>query len=265
VKSKALYSSIFTRHAAAYRERHQQIKSVGRNRALELLNVQPGERVVDLACGPGNVSRVLTAAGAQVVGIDLASGMLRLAVQDVPEAYFARMDLEDLALSRSSFDAAFCGHGFQFVPRLDRALGEAHRVLRPGGRLAASVPSRRAGKALDDLIGPLANCWLNPRVRPVDAGDRSLLEDPESFERAARAADFTQVRAEWVQTTSRWENAASYVRLQSSWWDMAARMEGVAPERVSAYEEQLREVLEERFGKGSFETAGLDVVLYGVR
>jgi SAM-dependent methyltransferase len=265
VKSKDLYSGIFSRHAAAYRERHRQIDSRGRNRALELLAVEPGERVVDLACGPGNVTRRLVSAGASVIGVDVAPGMLALASRDVPEADFALMDLERLAFTDGGFDAALCGHGLQFVPRLDMALCEARRILRPGGRLAASVPSRRGGRALDDVIGPIADRWLKPRPRPVDAGDRSLVEDPDVFAAAARAAGFGEARAERVETESHWQDPATYIGLQTSWWDMASRMEGVSPDRILAYTTELKTRLQERFGDGPFDTAGLDVVLYAVR
>ena len=118
MRATELYGGIFSRHAAAYRARHRQIRSEGRERALELLAVQPGERVLDLACGPGNLSRRLAAARGWVVGVDIAEGMLALARSDVPEAAFARTDLARLGLAGAAFDAGLCGHGLQFLADL---------------------------------------------------------------------------------------------------------------------------------------------------
>src|SRR5207248_944950 len=134
LKARDLYSAMFSRHAGAYRARHQQIVSLGRLRAIELMGPRPGERVLDLACGPGNTTRHLVDRRARVIGVDIAPGMLELARMDVPEAVFVRGDLEQLPLREVSCDAAFCGHGLQFVPDLLQALREARRVLRPGGR-----------------------------------------------------------------------------------------------------------------------------------
>ncbi len=74
MKAKQLYPGVFSRHAAAYRERHLEIESRGRLRAVELLDLQAGELVLDLACGPGNVSRMLLRAGVRVVAVDMAPG-----------------------------------------------------------------------------------------------------------------------------------------------------------------------------------------------
>jgi SAM-dependent methyltransferase len=265
LKAKDLYAGVFSRHAAAYRARHRQIVSRGRMRAIELLAPRAGERVLDLACGPGNVSRHLVGAGARVIGIDVAPGMLELARADVPEAMYVRGDLEWLPLAERSCDAAFCGHGFQFVPDLPRALREARRVLRTGGRLAASVPAQRPVAGSEEVIGSIADRWLNPRPTPIDAGDRAALEDPEAFAGAAREAGFRVARGEHVATTARWESPAAYVSLCTSWWDTAARMEGLPRSRIDGFETELREALEARFGPGPFETPGADVVLFAVR
>ena len=264
MRSSELYGGIFSRHAAAYRERHRQIRSEGRQRALELLAVRPGERVLDLACGPGNLSRRLSAVGGRVVGVDVAEGMLALAHADVPEAVFARMDLGRLGLAARTFDAALCGHGLQFLADLAGTLREARRILRPGGRLAASVPVQRRGEAIDELIGPLSARWLNPPPRPVDAGDRRLVEEPAALRGQALEAGFREALVEQVATAAEWSSPAAYVSLSTSWWDVAARMEGLPAHRVRGYEEELRAALESRFGAGAFQTSGLDNVLYAL-
>src|SRR2546430_11296212 len=153
MKSKELFPAMFSRNAAAYQQRLNGImargEARGRQRVIELLELRPGMRVLDLACGPGTLSKPLAALvepDGELVGVDLAEGMIELARgQGIRNARFEVMDIEQLSFPDASFDAAACGHGLQFVPHLKGALAEARRVLRPGSRLAASVPlgSRR--------------------------------------------------------------------------------------------------------------------------
>ncbi len=133
MKSKDLYPSIFSRHAQAYDRRLDQImasgEARGRQRVLDLVDARPGMRILDLACGPGNMARRLAAAvapGGEVVGVDLAPGMIEVARSvALPNARFELMDIEELSFPTASFDAATCGHGLQFAPHLDRALWQS--------------------------------------------------------------------------------------------------------------------------------------------
>ena len=94
---------------------------------------------------PWTLTRVLAgqvSPGGEVVGVDLAAGMIGLARASAPaNVRFETMDMEQLGFADASFDAAACGHGLQFATDLARALSEARRVLRPGGVFAASVPA----------------------------------------------------------------------------------------------------------------------------
>src|SRR6202171_6200834 len=132
MKSKQLFPGVFSRHAVDYNRRLEPImahgEARGRLRVLELVDAQPGMRILDLACGPGTLTRRLAAhvsPGGEVVGVDLAPGMVQLAqAVRTPDARFEVMDIEQLSFSDASFDAAACGHGLQFVPHLGAALRE---------------------------------------------------------------------------------------------------------------------------------------------
>jgi ubiquinone/menaquinone biosynthesis C-methylase UbiE len=108
VKSKELYPPVFSRHALAYQSRLEEImsrgESLGRLRALELVDARPGMQVIDLACGPGTLSRRLAAMvspGGEVVGVDLATGMIALArAMAISSARFELMDIEHLCSTR---------------------------------------------------------------------------------------------------------------------------------------------------------------------
>ena len=112
-----------------------------------LVRPAPGERVLDVATGPGVVAieaaRAVGPAG-RVVATDLAPewGAIlaeRAAAAGVGNVEFRVMGAEELALPDASFDVAICQFGLMFVPDPVRALREMRRVLRPGGRLGVAV------------------------------------------------------------------------------------------------------------------------------
>lgn len=102
---------------------------------LEACDVAQGTQVLDVACGPGYVSGAAAAMGAETVGVDLAENMLRLASENFPELTFQSGDAEDLPFPDRTFDAVLINFGILHFPDADKALAEAHRVLRNGGRL----------------------------------------------------------------------------------------------------------------------------------
>ena len=133
---------------------------------VALAALQPGERVLDLACGSGLVARHAApqiGATGQVTGLDINAPALDIARSLPPPAgapiawvqgSATAMDLPDAA-----FDVVLCQQGFQFFPDKPAALREIHRVLAPGGRLLLSVwgpPSPyilALGEAVERYVG----------------------------------------------------------------------------------------------------------------
>jgi ubiquinone/menaquinone biosynthesis C-methylase UbiE len=236
VKSKQHIPSVFSRHALAYQQRLEAImlrgESAGRMRALLLLDARPGMRILDLACGPGTLSRRLAAAvspGGAVIGVDLAPGMIELAeALHLSAAHFELMDIENLAFNDASFDGAICGHGFQFASDLPRALSEARRVLRPGGRLSASVPIGSYGEAVWIRLYAVIDKWVAPAPEAVDqAHTRETVQDAGAFQQAALDAGFESALVELVEEEVLWASAEQLVRSFMGWVDCAARIEGM--------------------------------------
>jgi ubiquinone/menaquinone biosynthesis C-methylase UbiE len=229
VKAKQVFSGVFSRHARAYQERVtgpvRRREAKGRLLVIELLGVSPGERVLDVACGPGTVTFPLAeAVGGQglVVGTDLAEGMLRLARQQAPpNVGLAVMDAEELAFPAGSFDAVACAHGLQFCPDLSRALAEVARVLRKGGRFAASFPAssadRHARRLLDEVFAGLPP--------PPDVPDRvatlETLKDAGRTRQAARRAGFVKVEVRHVAEVITYSGPEDLVSRTFGWWDCA--------------------------------------------
>lgn len=119
-----------------------------RERAADLAAIGPGDCVLDVATGTGDLAielsrRVLP--GGEVVGSDFAEGMLELARAKAPGITFEQGNALDLPYEDDSFDAATVGFGARNFSDLARGLTEMARVVRPGGRvvvLEITTPSR---------------------------------------------------------------------------------------------------------------------------
>jgi SAM-dependent methyltransferase len=112
-----------------------------RRRALLLAEARRGERVLDLGCGAGRFVAALRDHGADPVGVELAAAALERARRNVPGA-----DLRCLAgdgslpLEHGSVDLVWCSEVLEHVADTEHLLLEVRRVLRPRGRLLATVP-----------------------------------------------------------------------------------------------------------------------------
>jgi demethylmenaquinone methyltransferase/2-methoxy-6-polyprenyl-1,4-benzoquinol methylase len=112
-----------------------------KRRVAAMSGAAPGMRVLDLACGTGDIAFETASRGARVVGLDITHGMLTIARRK-PEASrygvaFVAGDMGALPFPPASFDVVTTGYGLRNVPSLDVALTEIHRVLRPGGTMVS--------------------------------------------------------------------------------------------------------------------------------
>jgi SAM-dependent methyltransferase len=102
---------------------------------LDATGVAQGMDVLDVASGPGYVSAAAAARGARTVGLDLSENMVRLAAGNNPGLRFQAGDAEELPFPDRHFDVVLINFGILHFPDADKALSEAHRVLKPGGRI----------------------------------------------------------------------------------------------------------------------------------
>ena len=107
-------------------------------RLVALAEVRIGTAALDLACGTGDIAFELADRGARVVGLDLTHRMLELAQArntSGNRVRFVTGDMMALPFPDASFDLVTTGYGIRNVPRIEPALAEIRRVLRPGGLL----------------------------------------------------------------------------------------------------------------------------------
>jgi demethylmenaquinone methyltransferase / 2-methoxy-6-polyprenyl-1,4-benzoquinol methylase len=124
--------------------------------------VRPGNRVLDAACGTGDLAIADQRAGAaHVTGLDFSEQMLARARRKTADVEWVQGDLLALPFEDGSFDAATVGFGVRNVDDLSLALRELRRVLRPGGRLAILEITQPRGP-----LKPFFSLWFD-RVVPL--------------------------------------------------------------------------------------------------
>ena len=164
--------------------------------------VHPGDRVLDAACGTGDLALADLRAGAgAVVGLDFAEQMLERARRKSAAVEWVRGDVLALPFDDGSFQAATIGFGLRNVSDLEAGLRELRRVLAPDGRLAVLEITSPRG-----ILRPFFSLWFDrivPLLGKVLPGGRAYTYLPASVRRFPGAEDlaalmtsagFSQVR-----------------------------------------------------------------------
>lgn len=170
---------------------------------LDAAKVGADMRVLDVASGPGYGAGEAAARGARATGLDFAPAMVTEARKNFPDAEYIEGDGEDLPFDDESFDAVICPFGILHMPEPDKAIAEAFRVLRPGGRYAFTVwatPEKHEFFALvmgaiqehGDMDVPL------PPAPPI-----FRFSDPDESRAALEAAGFTGAEVREIPLTWR--------------------------------------------------------------
>lgn len=125
-----------------------------RRLTVRRLGIGAGDRVLDLACGTGDLAAEAASLGAKVIGIDFSSGMLAVAKARAVKCRLVRADALRLPLRNASVDAITSGFALRNFTELEVVFAECARVLRPGGGLAfleVDIPARRLVRAAHGL------------------------------------------------------------------------------------------------------------------
>ncbi len=179
---------------------------------LDALRVNPESRLLDVSCGTGHVAAAAAAAGASVVGVDFSSEMLSGARRLHPTLDFRLGDAEELDFPDESFDAVAINFGMLHFQHPERALAEAHRVLRPGGRAAYTVwaPPDQS-RAFEVVYGSIRD--YGTLEVPLPPGPPFFrFSDPEESRRVLLETGFREPRIESIRLTWRLSSAAVLLR-----------------------------------------------------
>ena len=231
-------------------------------RLLELSAPRPGERILELACGAGGLglaAAALVGAGGEVVVSDVAEEMTRIAERRAREAGLdnvrARvLDLEEIDEADATFDVVLCREGLMFAVEPARALTEIHRVLRPGGRFAASVwASRERNPWLAVVMDAVAAEVGSPMPPPGLPGPFAL-EDADRLRGLVVDAGFAAAELSELSVPL---HDVSF----DEWWTRRSSLAGPISVRLAAMSDEERARLSSRLREAvrPYESgAGLD-------
>jgi ubiquinone/menaquinone biosynthesis C-methylase UbiE len=161
---------------AKYAE-HEAVKFISRQ------NIKPGMRVLDVACGTGNLAIPAAKARATVTGVDIASNLVEQARERAKsegvKIQFDEGDAEELPYSNASFDVVVSMFGAMFAPRPDRVAAELVRVCRPGGQIALAnwTPDGFVGQMFKTTSKHLPPPPPDAPVPPVLWGDKVTVRE----------------------------------------------------------------------------------------
>lgn len=144
-------------------------------KVLNQLNLTEEDSLLDAGCGSGLFSHMAIETGAEVTGVDAAAGLLKVARSRNPQNNFLEEDLEALPFKNNSFDVVTGFNSFQYAGSFEKALLEAKRVLKPGGKLVLGIwdkPELSDGTTILKAIGSLL-----PPPPPGTPGPFALSED----------------------------------------------------------------------------------------
>lgn len=205
-EKRAVVEAMFDRIAPRY-DLMNRLMTFGvdrawRRRTIAALALEPGARVLDLACGSGDLAAEAERAGARVVGIDCSAGMLRRARARGLACGLVRGDALALPLADGSVDAVVSGFALRNFVDVPGALAESARVLRAGGRLALLEVDRPAGALVRfghglyfRRIVPLLGALLSDRAAYAYLPASTVyLPDEATLTALLDAAGFTRVR-----------------------------------------------------------------------
>jgi ubiquinone/menaquinone biosynthesis C-methylase UbiE len=216
---------------------------------LDSLYLQPGEAVLDVACGPGSVSRpaaIAVGRGGRVTGIDLSPAMLMIAQAKPVLSSAAPIDYHEatadqLPVADADFDVAVCQQGLQFFSNPAAALAEIRRALRAGGRLGvavwAEIEQAPPFAALADAIREAAGDELAERYRSGPWG----MPDADQLRELLERSGFDDVRVTQRALPVAFESAAQLASILVA-SAIAADLDALSAKR----QDQLAQALERR-------------------
>ncbi len=194
--------------AEAYEAHHGFVWEYGRD-VVALLDPRPGERILDLGCGGGQLSVVIAGSGAVVTGVDADPGLIRLARDRAEHLRWVEADIVGLDLGEE-FDAVFSNAVLHWLSDPGGAASVVARHLAPGGRFVAEFGG--FGNCAS-LIAAITSVHPDPRIRhpwyfPTEEQYARVLEqaglEPEIIVRFSRPTRLDGGPSGWVTAFGGW-------------------------------------------------------------
>ena len=184
--------------------------------ALDLLDPHPGERILDVGCGDGTLTKKIAARGATVTGIDNSLEMIRAAHANGVDALV--VDAADMHFDRE-FDAAFSNAALHWMRDKDAVARGIFRALKAGGRFAGEMGGEGNLKMLREALDE--ELVIRGYVPPLDASN--WYATPEEFSAVYEAAGFGEIDARLIERPTTIEHGVAewVTTFRRGWLDRA--------------------------------------------
>jgi SAM-dependent methyltransferase len=196
---KAFEAAGWSAQAPTYGDLSGAITSRFSESLLDAAGVRHGDRVLDVATGPGYVAERAAARGARPVGMDIAEGMLAEARRRHPALEFVAGDAEQMPFEDASFHSVVGGFVLNHLPRPERALREAARVLTTAGTVAFSEWDRDERMELMAVLGEAFDAvGLDGGSELPPGPDPDRFTDPAELRALLEQTGFAEIAVENV-------------------------------------------------------------------
>ena len=173
-------------NADLYQQKHAFVFQFGTD-LLRLLNPQPGERILDVGCGTGELTARIAESGADVVGLDASESMIFRARQSFPQLNFQVGDARTF-VSHPPFDAVFSNATLHWIAETDQpaVLAQLFQALKPGGRFIGELGGQgNVARILEALSQALAELGIHQEA------NLNYFPSPGQYTRLLETAGFT--------------------------------------------------------------------------
>jgi SAM-dependent methyltransferase len=168
---------------------------------LKAAQVRAGNRLLDVATGPGTLAFEAAKLGAQASGVDLSPGMIELAKKSYPKINFRVADVENLPFGDESFDAVVCNFGLGHFPNSKASVAECVRTLKRGGRIALSWWDQPSKIIQGIFLDAITEIGARPPPDVPTGYSVFRFADTEEFSRLLKGAGLSEVVIEEHETT----------------------------------------------------------------
>jgi SAM-dependent methyltransferase len=189
-----------TKDAGAYDALAGKVTARVADPLLDAVDAREGTRLLDVATGPGYVAAKAAERGAEVVGLDFSETMLAHARANVPGVEFVHGDATALTFEDATFDAVVAAFLLLHLGTPERAVAEAARVLRPGGRAAFSVwdvPAR--GRWIGVFFDAFTGAGAHPPADVPPGPPFFQLADEDAFTELVEGGGLSDVEVSTVE------------------------------------------------------------------